>query len=207
MRSDVNFNSSETLSQSCPSVIALISVMLNSMISGLATRHSIVSVTKGYKMEPWTSLTHGRSLRYLALLLSAVSKDLTVDGIGMMVGADFEVGVGAGAAVAVAEVAVHLRIGTGVMTLAGIAIAGALKIITGVVGAVAVAVAEVATETDLIPAVVGLVRVLVRITSQRTSLHTTNPHQQYLNITSPRQQPLSTTSLRQQPLSITSPRQ
>jgi hypothetical protein len=168
MRSDVNFNSSETLSQSCPSVIALISVMLNSMISGLATRHSIVSVTKGYKMEPWTSLTHGRSLRYLALLLSAVSKDLTVDGIGMMVGADFEVGVGAGAAVAVAEVA---------------------------------------TETDLIPAVVGLVRVLVRITSQRTSLHTTSPHQQYLNITSPRQQPLSTTSLRQQPLSITSPRQ
>jgi hypothetical protein len=67
-----------------------------------------------------------------------------------MVGAGFEAGVGAGAAAAVDEAVAHLRIGTDVMTLAGIVIAGALKMITGVVRA---AGAEAATEIDLTPVV------------------------------------------------------
>lgn len=142
--------------------------------------------------------------------MPAASKNLTVGETGMMVGADFEVGVVVGVAVAVAEAVAHLRIGTGVMTLAGIVIAGALKKITGVVGVVVVVAAGVAMETDLIPAVLsraGLARVLVRIASRRTSLRITSPHQQYLSTTSPRRQPLSIIKPRQQPLSITSLRQ
>jgi hypothetical protein len=125
----------------------------------------------------------------------------------MIVDAGFEAGVGAGAVVVVAavdEAADHLRIGTGVMTLAGIVIAGALKMITGAEGAVA---AGVAMEIDSIPVVltrVDLVQVLVRLASRRTSLRITSPHQQYLSTTSPRQQPINITSLPQQPRSITS---
>jgi hypothetical protein len=138
--------------------------------------------------------------------MPAVSKDLTADGTGMMVGAGFEAGVGAGVVVAAAvdEAADHLTIGNGVMTLAGIVIAGALKMNTGVEGAVA---AGVATEIDSIPVVltrVDLVRVLVRLTSRRPSLRITSPHQQYLSTTSPHQQPINIASLPQQPRSIIS---
>jgi hypothetical protein len=64
-------------------------------------------------------------------------------------------------AVAVAEVAARLTIGTGGTISAGIVIVGAMKMISEV----GVVVAGVATETDLIPAVLALLQVLVRIAS------------------------------------------
>jgi hypothetical protein len=41
-----------------------------------AMKPSTVSVTKGCKMERWTSAMHGRSLKFLVLLLNGKSHDM-----------------------------------------------------------------------------------------------------------------------------------
>jgi len=109
---------------------------------------------------------HGKSLKFLVLLLSVVKTSSTVDGTGTMAGVeDFGAEVVAGV-VAVAEAAARLTILTGVTTLVGIVIAGALKMIIVGVGVVA---AGVVTETDLIHVVLCLVisiRVRVRIANR-----------------------------------------